>query len=226
MKNRKTKSMIACLALVGVIGLGSTFAYLTSQSNTLKNTFTVGQGYIPDPDHDNQAVWIDEQDIKKTDGSRTEKGNEYTNILPGDKLVKDPELNVNKASVKSYVYMQVTGLDALAEKGITTVINAPTNDKEGWVAYDVKDGKLDGIYVYAKGNNDPAIVDPTDKTATTTPLFSNLSVASDFNVKDENGNTVNLDNVVIRGCAVQAVTTTNGSESVIPFEQSDKPTFE
>lgn len=224
MKNKKMKTMIVSLAMVGAVGLGSTLAYLSDRSNTLTNTFTVGTGYIPG--ENDLAVWIDETVVNaKEDGllyeGRTLEGNTYENVLPGNALVKDPILRVNEGSIKSYVYMKVIGLDQLAAAGITTAI-----DKENWqkvksdgYTADQSAG-LDGIYRYKE------ILDPTDDVAATTALFSELVVDEGFQNQDAQGNLISLENVLIKGCAVQAIKTVGGQESVIPLADVDAPVFQ
>lgn len=224
MKNKKMKTMIVSLAMVGAVGLGSTLAYLSDKTNTLTNTFTVGTGFIPG-DND-LAVWIDETTVNtKSDGlsymGRTLEGNIYEKVLPGDILVKDPVLRVNKGSIKSYVYIQVSGLDQLATAGIKTSI-----DKTKWTKV-TSDGHtadktrtLDGIYRYQ------TILDPTNDVAATTALFTELAVDEGFKGQDAQGNTISLQNVVIKGCAVQAIKTVGGVETIIPLIEVEAPLFQ
>ena len=42
MKKKKIAALITSLALVGVVVVGGTLAYLTAQTDTVKNVFTVG----------------------------------------------------------------------------------------------------------------------------------------------------------------------------------------
>lgn len=223
MKNKKMKTMIASLALVGVIGLGSTLAYLSDKSNTLTNTFTVGSGYIPG-DND-LAVWIDETKVNAPkDGKeylgRTLVGNTYDKVLAGGTMTKDPILRVNTGSVKSYVYMKVEGLDALVAKGITTTLDTTNWTKvttDGHTADTTK--TLDGIYRYN------TMLDPANSVASTTALFTQLTVSTNFKETDASGADTVLQNVVLKGCAVQGVTFTNGTETIIPLEKADAPQF-
>ena len=95
----KTKSKALLLALCAVLLIAAsvlgTMAYLTSQDQVI-NTFTVGK----------VAINLDEQDVTKTDGSRTEEGNAY-HLLPGQTYVKDPTVTVLEGSEESYVRMIV-----------------------------------------------------------------------------------------------------------------------
>ena len=60
MKKKNVLMTALSLTLVGVIAAGSTLAYLTSQSDTLTNTFTVGEGYGTDGD----GFYLDETTAK------------------------------------------------------------------------------------------------------------------------------------------------------------------
>lgn len=42
MKKTKLVTLLGAISLIGAIGAGSTFAYLTSTTGTVTNTFTVG----------------------------------------------------------------------------------------------------------------------------------------------------------------------------------------
>ena len=42
MKKTKLITLLGAISLIGAIGAGSTFAYLTSTTGTVTNTFTVG----------------------------------------------------------------------------------------------------------------------------------------------------------------------------------------
>ncbi len=110
MKNKKVFTMLASLGLVGVIATGGTLAYLSSQSNLVNNTFTVGKGFIPGTD-DDLALKIDETDINNP-GERTDH-NDYIDLYPGDVMVKDPTVYLTSGSVESYVFVKVTGVDEL-----------------------------------------------------------------------------------------------------------------
>ncbi len=82
-KNKIVMSVISGL-LVAAVAVGGTLAYLSDTSNQVTNTFNVGTGYIDDDVH--QGLWLDEVDITKDDGSRTEKGNDYLDFCLAMKL--------------------------------------------------------------------------------------------------------------------------------------------
>lgn len=93
---RKVLVLALCAVLLVSATIMGTMAYLTS-TKTVTNTFTVG----------NVAIKLDELDITKDDGSRTETGNAY-HLLPGQTYTKDPTVTVLSGSEKSYVKMTVT----------------------------------------------------------------------------------------------------------------------
>lgn len=91
---KKIVALCLCIALAVVAIGGATLAYFTD-SKTATNTFTVG----------NVKIKLDEKDITKTDGSRTERGNAYT-IYPGATVEKDPTVT-NTGENAAYVRVKV-----------------------------------------------------------------------------------------------------------------------
>lgn len=225
MKNKKALKLIGALALVATVGVGATLAYLTDKSNIVRNSFTVGTGYETD-DNTNLAVWIDEKkngeaaqgELTVTDDGvlRTLVGNTYSDVLAGDVLDKDPELNIAAGSIKSYGFIEVTGLDALKALDVTVDLN--TTD---WKKVDISTGKvvdvedpttLDGIYMYE------TMLDPTNGIAETNPLFTAVTI-------DPNFDDTTIESIVLKGCAVQGVKTVNGTETVIQQNEIAVPVF-
>lgn len=91
---KKIVALCLCIALAVVAIGGATLAYFTDTKN-VTNTFTVG----------NVKIKLDEKDITKTDGSRTENGNAYT-IYPGATVEKDPTVT-NTGENAAYVRVKV-----------------------------------------------------------------------------------------------------------------------
>lgn len=110
-----TVALVLCL--VAIIGFGS-LAYFQTSKN-LTNYFAVAGIVDPtDPDetidpNDLFSIRLDEQVIGGTD--RTEEGNTYTGILPGDTLKKDPTVT-NTGKYEAWVRVKVTVTDAAAWK--------------------------------------------------------------------------------------------------------------
>ena len=167
MKKRKLMMTVMSLALVLVVAIGGTLAYLSDQSNQVVNTFNVGNGYEEeknpdDPNHPHKGLWLDE--TKKTsdtnptehsDVDRTETGNAYTAMLPGDVVAKDPTFHLTEGSVDSYVFAYVTNADEAIDKGFL-IADANSEPEVGasalsskWTkVYGAEDSNLNGLYVW------------------------------------------------------------------------------
>ena len=180
MKKSKIAVMLGTVVLLGAIGVGSTFAYLTSQTDEVVNTFTVG----------NVKITLDETDVDdSTPDAERDVKNQYLDMIPGETYVKDPVVHVAPGSVESYVYVKIEGLDA--NQGILS-LEGTALGKE-WIKADDTE-KLDGIYVYAE------TVDTLkeEKTVDLKPLFEAVTLADNF----VSGGTIA--NIKIEACAVQA----------------------
>ena len=119
-KGVATKTMFMILAVVLIVGIsvGGTLAWLTATTDTVTNTFTVG-------------------DINITLAETT--GNTYK-FVPGDKLAKDPKVTVTGGSEDCYLFVRIT------EKN-NTVPDSTTDEKvinwavaSGWTAVADHDG--------------------------------------------------------------------------------------
>lgn len=109
MKNTKKKVFVVALVvcLLATISMG-TLAWFSAQ-DSVENKF-----YVADSD-DDTANEIFSVDVKETtpDGSGDDDGYEYTDILPGDTLTKEPHV-INTGYYDQYVRVTVTISDAQA----------------------------------------------------------------------------------------------------------------
>lgn len=144
MKKKSFISMIVALSLTATIMVGATLAYLTSKTETITNTFTVG----------NVNIDLEESDWDPENGKDLE---------PGAEVAKNP-IVTNVGKNDAYVAVTVDGMDEMAAAGFSSKVNA------GWVLVDAAgtpiewDGEslVDGIYVYsvaalAAGEETPAL---------------------------------------------------------------------
>lgn len=108
MKARKILVSVAALALVAAISIGGTLAYLTSKTDTIKNTFTVGNVHITLTEAQTDEQGNGEKVLDK-DGNeiRITTGNQY-NLKPNHEYSKDPTVTVLPNSEEAYVRMLVT----------------------------------------------------------------------------------------------------------------------
>ena len=113
---KKIAAISLCIALLAVAVIGGTIAYFTDTTETVTNTFVVGD----------IKITLDEQKVKTDgtpDGDSRVKSNTYV-MVPGRTYTKDPTVTVKANSEACYVRIkvQVTGLDALK-----TAINKEKN---------------------------------------------------------------------------------------------------
>lgn len=214
MKKKKLLTAVMSLALVGVVAIGGTLAYLSDASNEVKNTFTVGQGYVPeDPDDPTStALYLDETDVNQPTGPRTRTGNAYEDMLPGDSVVKDPVFHLTSGSPDSYVFAYVAGLDEITTKQfeISGNVSAQPDDSSlnaDWKKVDDTPG-LDGLYVYGTPEEPTILEDGEATTALFNKVWYRSDVSSDTNgenYEEQTGTTDKvLSTITIKGVAVQA----------------------
>ena len=151
MKKKSLLTMVVALSLVSVIGIGATFAYLTSGPQTVTNTFTVGKGYV------NQALTLNEAEVTHqedgtfvADEAKRVQENTYDNLQPGNYLPKDPTVTLVAGSTKSYVFVSFENIDELVKKlGVGTTVDGWSTT--GWQKLPVTDStvnenSMDGVY--------------------------------------------------------------------------------
>lgn len=183
MKKKNLATMVVTLALVAAVGVGATLAYLSSTTGTLTNTFTVGKGIEIKQDESDESTPENPDD-------RTEDGNNYTDIQPGEVLTKDPTVTVKANSTECYVFMKLDGADALVAKNFS--INGFDGSK--WIKVSGEEGStLDGVYRYY------TTVAESDKDQVLEPLFTEVVYSADVD-----GVAEELPDVTIISCAVQA----------------------
>lgn len=148
-------------AMVGCLAIGGTFAYLTANSGTVKNTFsgveaiktavmeTVKDGETYDVQHDGVTVenYTTEWLYEGKDGVK------YINVVPGASIAKDVDVKVDQNETPVYLFVKVTGQSAAA------VANIDTTE---WTLVDADDTVGNGIYVWknytAIDSSDAAVV--------------------------------------------------------------------
>lgn len=98
---KKKLTMVAALVLVFALGVTGTLAYLTATSDTITNTFTVG----------NVAITLTETGATGSGGSLAKS----YKMVPGSELDKNPTVTVTANSEKCYLFVKVeksTGFDS------------------------------------------------------------------------------------------------------------------
>ena len=113
MKKNKLVATFSAVALLGVIGVGSTFAYLTDETATITNTFTLGNVNFDDEFGSGlreSAVSDESGSYVDADGENkwTVISNEYENLYAGEVVYKDPTVIMGKESENAWVFAKVT----------------------------------------------------------------------------------------------------------------------
>lgn len=224
MTKKRFATMATCIALVGAVAVGGTLALLSAQSNEVINTFTIGNGY------GDNALTLDEATVEQVktgvenfggykateDGERIDKNN-YQNLVADTTLDKDPTFHLAEGSPNSWIIAKVTGVDALATKGIT--INGELPEGYGWLKLDTATGTATPIASYAELKDgyyvtNAAIAGGRD----TDDLFEQMKVGANVTRGE-------LNNIVVSGVAVEAVTGTWAQDGAAVVAQAKTAGF-
>ena len=134
MKTRNKAVLLSlCAVLLVAASVFGTYAYLTSTTEKVTNTFTVG----------NVKITLDEAPVdtdgKETTGDRVTE-NSYK-LLPGHEYDKDPTIHVDAASEDCWLFVKITDEIAAIEDDTTVAAQLTAN---GWTAVEGQTG----IYAY------------------------------------------------------------------------------
>ena len=165
MKLKKAMLALVCALALVVGSVMGTMAYLTSKTETVVNTFTVG----------NVAITLDEADI---DDSTADKDRDIANsykLIPGQTYAKDPTVHVSSTSEDCYLFVKVTNnLTSVIVDNIETQILG-----NGWIKTETA-----GVYAH----------EPVSK-GTDVVVFENITVldsATNESLNAVNGNQITV----------------------------------
>lgn len=200
MNKKNIATAAVSLALVGVMAIGGTLAYLTDNSGPVTNKFVMDGLEITlkeDATIPEGQVYLQ----KETDGAEygtaeilgTVKGVEYDKLLPGATVDKNPYLEVSADNARAYVYAYVTGIDTTAPvEDATDPVVWVDQWSTGWDV--VEDTGLDGTLLRREVARD----------ASTTEDLLRLDIFETVHVNPEITTTTTIDNVTIEAFAHQA----------------------
>lgn len=223
MKRKNMISMVTSLALVGVVAVGGTLALLSTPSNSVTNTFTIGDGY------DENALTLDEAPVAQvttgtdnfggydaTGGERVKK-NDYLNLVADTTLDKDPTFHLAADSPDSWIIAKVEGVDALKQKNIT--INGELPSDYGWLKLDTATYEATPIASYADLEDGYYVTKAVvGGNGHSDDLFEQLKVGPNV-VRDD------LADIVISGVAVESVTGTWAQDGAAVVAQAKTAGF-
>ena len=152
--------MVAALALVGAIGVGSTLAYFTD-NDAATNVVTMGH--------------VDIDLTEKSGDEITDEGLTFDHIVPGDVLSKEPVITVGSNSEDCYLRAKVVveGLDATHVADLFKDNNIDIQN--GWVL------STDGYYYYqSKVTAEDAV--SLFKTVTIPTAWGNEAADEEFTI--------------------------------------------
>ena len=93
---KRTLTILIAVALVVVVAIGGTLAWLTDKTDPVTNTFTVGDINI-----ELEETWNTDNDGDNINDSWTAQ------LVPGMNLTKDPVVTVKAGSEKCYLFVKV-----------------------------------------------------------------------------------------------------------------------
>lgn len=145
--------LVLALALVLLLGcgIGGTIAWLMDSTETVTNTFTVGDINIELKEHDLKA----DGTLDNTTAGEVNEENTYK-ILPGTKQPKDPFVRVKAGSEACYVFVQVQEVNNAVdtEKYVTWSVAA------GWTK--LEDTDANGVTTYYREQSALTATDAQD----------------------------------------------------------------
>lgn len=181
-------------AMVGCLAIGGTFAYLTANSGTVKNTFSGSAALgvkIMETATDDTTYDVEYKGEKLADGASksTEwlaEGNDgfdYINVVPGAVIKKDVDVKVDSNATASYLFVKVTGETA----------DYDLNIGSEWKLVDADNN----IYVLTTDGTAWKVIDADDQEQAI-DVFDTVTVNNALTeVKDVN-------DIVVTGAVVQA----------------------
>lgn len=184
MQKKKLITMVGAIALIGAVGIGSTFAFLTSTTKTVTNTFTVGNvNFEP-----NLGNGLTESKVARnqTTGAYEDADgtgvwstitNDYTDLVAGEAVYKDPTVTMKANSEKAYVFAKITNAN-----GTNATITYNTAE---WTKLTTTDGNTIYYKVFDKSTE-----------ASSSTIFTKVTIGdvdSDTTISD----------ITVKACAVQ-----------------------
>ena len=177
MKAKKVLALVLCAALLVAGSVAATLAYLTSKTEVVTNTFSVGD----------VKITLDEAKVTEygvKDGDSRVMKNTYK-LIPGHNYLKDPTIHVKKGSEECWLFVKV--IDEIAAIQDATTV-ADQMAENGW---EKLTGEENVWFYNAKVDARTVAVD--------VPVFESFKVKGDANVAAYAGMTI-----TVQAYAVQA----------------------
>lgn len=203
MKKTKLLTTLGAVALIGAIGVGSTLAYLTDTTETVTNTFTVGNVNFDDE----FGSGLRESEVVRKDGKYVDNddegiwkslGNEYTDLAAGEEVCKDPTVIMGTDSQDAWVFAKIENA------------NSPVFDKIAWSG-DWTD--VTEAYKSAKeitGDVDYVVYAKKDTIAKeeSSTIFTSVTMADDITSETQ------IPTITVKAFAIQAAGFSNYTDAL------------
>ena len=211
----KHKILFACLGLIALTSTILTFALLTFETETLTNTFTVGQ----------VSLKLDETDVDETGtpipNANRVTGNEYK-LIPGKEYVKDPTMTVLAGSEASYVRILVTITKAKEIKEVFGENFLPEQyvtgwDKTKWISTSIKENADNSITYEFRYHK---TVDSLDGEKVLEPLFTKFTAPG--TLTNEDLKKIEGFEIKVIGHGIQATGFKSAEEAWTAFDEQEQ----
>ena len=171
---KKKLTLVVSLLLVMALSIGGTLAYLTAESETITNTFTIGNIEIS---------------LAETTGTT------YT-VVPGATVDKDPTVTVKKGSEACWLYACVENNVQVTVEGEQVTV-AELNIGANWIEVDTDGNKT----VYRYTEDAVAANDTADQDF---EIFTTVTFDGDKITAENRADITPADTIVVKAFAHQA----------------------
>ena len=189
MKIKRILLSVLALALVAALSVGATLAFLSDDDGQVRNKFTFASGmtvYLTEQKLDGDGKVLTAKTGNETITTNNTKGYDYTGIVPGQTLNKEPWIDF-ETDVDAYVFIKVDGF-------VNGQLDTQDFNTTDWTKLYGDTNTANGVYVYKQ------VVTPKDgKELEGVKVFSTVTVG---NLTNPTGS---LSDVTIDVYAIQAL---------------------
>jgi predicted ribosomally synthesized peptide with SipW-like signal peptide len=196
--------VLACLVCVG-IGIGGTMAWLTAKTDSVINTFTVGDVNIS---------------IQETENGKSVTERNY-NFVPGDTLGKDPTVTVKANSEACYLFVHVQEENnTLTDE--TKIITWDIDPNVGWTKVEINGKEQTGYYykIVSKDTKDQNFQVLKGDTTHTTGI---VTISNAVKKSDVNALTSNKPQIIVKAAAIQSANINGLADAWSNLDSDFKP---
>lgn len=200
MKKKTLLIAVAAIVLAVVSACSVTLAWLTAESGSVENTFTVGNVKIELWEH----AWS--KDAETIDTNTEVTTNDYK-VVPGANDEKDPFVRVKAGSEACYVYVAVTNNLVINKEEMATI-----NWNTGWTLVDTVINAETGVKTYLYRYDTVVDARKSDADIDTSSAFTSVTYEGP-KITSDNIATLSSKKIVVKAYAHQSQNLTTGTEA-------------